>query len=116
MPLFIRPTWPDRNRDTDFEMIYREDFANPRTLSVGRIHWCYAGVPKTTPWSWHVEFHQTFGRVEPHDGLAADFESAKAAWKRCWDSACPPINWPPALRRDSDPPPAKYVYRAKIPR
>ncbi len=101
MPLFLRPTWPDSNRDTDFVVMYREPPSDlpSREIHVGRIHWCYAGVPKETPWQWHVGFFQRTGRIGPHEGVVASFDIAKAEWKRCWDSGDPPINWPPSLAR-----------------
>ena len=51
--------------------------------------------PKATPWFWAMEFHQLEGRIPPHQGVAADRESAMAAFKRCWESADIPIRRPP---------------------
>jgi len=65
-----------------------------RKIEVGRIF--LAGAPKDRPWLWSLEFYQRKGRAAPYDGNAADFESAKAAWTRCWESASIPIDSPPA--------------------
>jgi hypothetical protein len=44
---------------------------------------------------------QPRAQCAPSQGYVADFEAAKAAWKRCWESAEVPIDRPPALRRPS---------------
>jgi hypothetical protein len=87
------------SRDEDYTLIWKE--ADGRELSVGRIFHAIAGVDPETPWFWGVEFHQAQGRSKPWYGYAADFEVAKEAWKRCWESAEVPIDWPPALKRPS---------------
>ena len=40
---------------------------------------------------WTVEWHQRQGRTPPGQGNAATEDEAKAAWKRCWESADTPI-------------------------
>jgi hypothetical protein len=98
MRLFIRP---NEFTQPDYTVTYRDD--DGRALTVGRIFHANAGVPKETPWVWTVEFHQRKGRSEPHQGNAASFEDATTAWKRCWNSADMPINWPPALQLPLNP-------------
>ena len=93
MPLFIRPNQFDEPTLPDYSVIYRDDNYGAQ-LYVGRIFLARAGVPKETPWTWSVEFHQRAGRAAPHDGYEATEEAAKAAWKRCWESGNPPIYWP----------------------
>jgi hypothetical protein len=92
-PLFIRPNQFNDPIFPDYSIIYRDENLGAECY-VGRIFLAGAGVPKDTPWTWSVEFHQRAGRVEPHDGNEATEEKAKAAWKRCWESGRPPINWP----------------------
>ena len=98
MPLFIRP---NEFTQPDYTVIYRAD--DDRQINVGRIFRAGAGVPKETPWVWSVEFHQRTGRAEPHQGNAATEAEAKAAWRRCWNSADVPIRWPPALTLPKNP-------------
>jgi len=69
-----------------------------RKLEVGRIFKAPDGTAKETPWFWSVVFQQRDGRAAPHQGYVDDFETAEAEWKRCWESADAPIEWPPALR------------------
>ena len=82
----------------DYSVRYRAD--DGRELYVGRIFKSH-GI-KDLPWMWTVEFHQRKGRAEPHQGHVLTEEEAKAAWKRCWESADVPIRWPPSLARSSD--------------
>ena len=93
---FLRPNDFHTDDRPDYSAVFRAD--DGREVEVGRVFLARAGIPKDTPWVWTVEFHQRKGRAAPHDGYAADFEAAKAAWKRCWESGNPPINWPPSLR------------------
>src|SRR5262245_34130590 len=80
---------PNEFTQPDFTIWYTAN--DGRRLAVGRI---LAGAPKSTPWFWCVESHQRAGRTPPHQGYAADDETAKCEWKRCWESADVPINWP----------------------
>ena len=94
--IFLRPNGlgsPD-----DYSEWYRH--GDGRELSVGRIFLNNALVGGQTPWFWSVEFHQRRWRAEPHQGQADDLESAKAAWRKCWDSADTPIHWPPSKRQE----------------
>src|SRR4029078_2796225 len=76
---------PNENTQPDYTVFYRA--ADGRKIEVGRIFHASAGTAKETPWFWSVEFHQRGKRVAPHRGYVADFETAKAAWKRCWEPA-----------------------------
>ena len=71
-----------------------------RELHVGRIFYGPTARAGTDgePWFWSVEFHQRRGRTEPHQGICEGEALAKEQWRKCWDSADVPINWPPALR------------------
>jgi hypothetical protein len=89
MRLFIRP---NEFTQPDYTVTFRAN--DGRAITVGRIFHASAGVPKETPWTWTVEFHQRKGRAEPYQGYTASFEEATVAWKRCWYSGVPPINWP----------------------
>jgi hypothetical protein len=91
---------PNDFTQPDYTVTFKAE--DGRRLTVGRIFLASAGVPKETPWCWSVEFHQRNGRAAPHDGHAPDLEAAKAAWKRCWESAEVPIDWPPSLERAAD--------------
>ena len=88
---------PNELTQPDYSVIYKDP--DGRERSVGRIFLDNAMVSGQTPWFWSVEFHQRRGRTEPHQGQADDLEAAKAAWRKCWDSAETPIHWPPALQR-----------------
>jgi hypothetical protein len=99
--LFIRPNEFNEPARPDYSVIYRE--TDGRELTVGRIFLGRAGFPAGKPWNWAVQFHQCDGRDEPHDGYAATEQEAKFAWKRCWESADVPINWPPALQQPLNP-------------
>jgi hypothetical protein len=79
----------------DYSIVWRAD---GREFIVGRIFKANADVPRETRWVWSVEFHQRAGRTEPHQGHCATEDEAKAAWKRCWQSADVPVKWPPPLR------------------
>ena len=83
---------PNGNTQPDFTVFYTAP--DGRKLKVGRI-FCATAAPKETPWVWSVDLHQRGNRVAPHQGHCEDFESAKAAWKRYWESADVPIHWPP---------------------
>ena len=69
-----------------------------RELTVGRIFKNHGFTGGAQSWFWSVEFHQTQGRVTPHNGQVETLEEAKAAWRKCWDSADMPINWPPTMQ------------------
>ena len=100
MAIFLRPSGlgsPD-----DYTVFYRHD--DGRELSVGRIFLNNALVTGETPWFWAMEFHQRRGRPEPHQGQVDDLEAAKAAWRKCWDTADGPTHWPPSMRPDITPP------------
>jgi hypothetical protein len=81
-----------------YTVIYREE--DGRSLVVGCISSTrpYGPESEERPWAWSVEFHQWKGRQDPYSGREVTFEDATAAWKRCWDSADVPIDWPPSLR------------------
>ncbi len=64
-------------------------------LYVGRIF--KLDAIEGLPWMWTVDFHQRKGRAEPHEGHVQTEDEAKAAWKRCWESADVPIRWPPTF-------------------
>jgi hypothetical protein len=38
-------------------------------------------------WFWGVDFFHRQGRAEPHQGQVDTLDEAKAAWRKCWDSA-----------------------------
>ena len=99
MPLFLRRSDSDM---PDYSVMYRAD--DGRELHVGRIF--KPDAIKGLPWMWTVEFHQRKGRAEPHQGHVLTEDEAKAAWKRCWESADVPIRWPPSLAKPSDRRPA----------
>ena len=88
---------PNKFTQPDFTVFYTAP--DGRKLPVGRIFKATA-APQETPWFWSVEFHQRANRVAPHQGQCEDLETAKAALKRCWESADVPIKWPPALKAD----------------
>ena len=88
---------PNKFTQPDFTVFYTAP--DGRKLPVGRIFKATA-APQETPWFWSVEFHQRDYRVAPHQGQCEDLEAAKVAWKRCWESADVPIQWPPALKAD----------------
>ena len=94
MALFLRPK---ETKKPDYSVVYRA--GDGRELYVGRIFES-CGM-KGLPWMWTVEFHQRKGRPEPHQGHVLTEEEAKAAWKRCWDSADVPVRWPPSLVKPS---------------
>ena len=87
---------PNDFSQQDSDVVYKDP--DGRELGVGRI-FLDAMASGVTPWFWSVEFHQRRGRTEPHQGQADDLEAAKAAWRRCWDSANTSIHWPPSMRR-----------------
>ena len=99
MPLFLRRRDSDM---PDYWVMYRAD--DGRELCVGRIF--KPDAVKGLPWMWTVDFHQRQGRAEPHQGHVLTEDEAKAAWKRCWESADVPIRWPPSLAKPSDRRPA----------
>ena len=83
------------DRSDDYSVIWKEP---DRECYVGRIFHDPNGVSGNDgkrEWFWTVDFSQRKGRTEPHQGRADSVEEAKAAWRRCWDSAAVPINWPP---------------------
>jgi hypothetical protein len=90
MPLTIAP---NEFTQPDYTIWYTDK--DDRRLPVGRIFRARAGAPEEALWFWSVEIGQRAGRTPPHQGYAADEETASRAWKRCWQSADVPINWPP---------------------
>jgi hypothetical protein len=90
---------PNEFTQPDYSVFYTAP--DGRKLEVGRIFRASAGASHETPWFWSVVFQQRDGRAAPHQGYVADFQTAKASWKRCWESADVPIEWPPALRTTS---------------
>ena len=95
MPIFLRA---NEFSQPDYSVIYRHD--GGRELHVGRIFKDHGFVDGGGAWFWSVEFHQAQGRASPWYGRAETLEEAKAAWRKCWDSADVPIRWPPALITD----------------
>jgi hypothetical protein len=87
---------PDKFTQPDFTVFYTAP--DGRKLVVGRIFKATA-APQETPWFWSVDFHQRDNRVAPHQGHCEDLETAKAAWKRCWESAAVPFKLPPSLQQ-----------------
>jgi hypothetical protein len=83
----------------DYDVIYKDP--DGRELTVGRIFRNHALVGGERPWFWGVEFFQRKGRAEPQQGQVDGLEEAKAAWRKCWDSADTPICWPPSMQRDA---------------
>jgi hypothetical protein len=88
MPLTI-----ERNefKQPDFTIWYTAN--DERRLAVGRIFRA-SGEPDVL-WFWSVEIDQRAGRTPPHEGYEVDELAAMRAWKRCWQSADVPVNWPP---------------------
>jgi hypothetical protein len=84
MAIFLRP---NEFAQPDYCVVYRAD--DRRELYVGRI-FKNDGITGR-PWFWGLEFHQAQGRIAPWYGQAETLEEAKAAWRKCWDSArsCP---------------------------
>jgi len=64
----------------------------------GRIFRNHGLAGGERPWFWGVQFFQRRGRTEPHQEQVDTLEEAKAAWRKCWDSADTPIHWPPSLQ------------------
>ena len=75
-------------------MIYKDP--DGRELTVGRIFRNHGLAGGERPW---FDFFQRQGRAEPRQGQVDTLEEAKAAWRKCWDSADVPINWPPSMQR-----------------
>src|SRR4051812_46018117 len=94
MPIFLRHT--GLGSTEDYSVIYRQNGAPE--IEVGRIFLANKGSYNSSPWFWSVDFHKRKGRTPPHQGRAKDFQIAKAAWRRCWDSAKPSINPPPGVK------------------
>jgi len=90
MAIFL---WPNEFSQPDYSVIYRHD--GGRELHVGRIFKGHGFVGGGGSWFWGVEFHQAQGRALPFYGQVDTLEDAKAAWRKCWDSADVPIKWPP---------------------
>lgn len=89
--IVMRPT--GLGLQNDFSVVWKEP---GRERHVGRILYTENATAKGVGvWFWTVEFHQRGGREEPHQGNADSKEAAKAAWRRCWDSADVPVKWPP---------------------
>ena len=81
---------PNEFSGQGYEIIYK-DPNDGRELTVGRI-FCLGGDKQ--PWFWGITSSQRQGRAEPHQGHAETLDQATAAWRKCWDSADTPINWP----------------------
>ena len=85
---------PNGFSQPDYDVIHKDP--DGRERSVGRIfHGTSGTVGGATPWFWTVEHHQRRRRAAPHQGRCDTLDEAKAAWRRCWDSADVPIHWPP---------------------
>ena len=83
----------------DYSVIYKDP--DGREFGVGRIYRDTTGtVGGATLWFWTVEYHQRQGRAAPGQGQCDKLDEAKAAWRKCWDSADAPIHWPPSMRRE----------------
>jgi hypothetical protein len=92
---------PNQFTQPDYSVFYTAPEGRKR--EVGRIFCASAGTAKETPWFWSVEFHQRDHRARPHQGYVADFETAKAEWNRCWESAGVPIQLAGAEPQMKDP-------------
>ena len=79
-------------RQPDYSVIYTDPDGRKRV--VGRIFRNHGMVGGGQPWFWGIDYFQRKGRSKPHQGQVDTLERAKAAWRRCWDSADVPINWP----------------------
>ena len=96
---------PNEFTQPDYSVIYKDQDGRERI--VGRIYHSTSGtVGGAAPWFWTVQFHQRAGRAAPHQGRCDTLDEAKAAWRKCWDSADVPINWPPSMQRSG----ADVVY------
>jgi hypothetical protein len=74
-----------------------------RETLVGRIFCKTAGAPAGRPWFWSVDFFHRKGRAAPHQDYVASEAEAKAAWRRCWDSAATSPSAASKARPDSSP-------------
>ena len=88
---------PNEFSQPDYSVIYKSPDGRQRV--VGRIFRNHGLVGGGRPWFWGVDFFQTRGRTEPHYGQVDTLEEAKAAWRKCWDSADTSIHWPPSMQR-----------------
>ena len=94
--IVLRPT--NEFTQPDYSIVYKDP--DGRALGVSRIYRDTSGtVGGATPWFWTMEHHQRQGRAEPHQGRCDSLDEAKAAWRRCRDSADMPLHWPPSTRR-----------------
>jgi hypothetical protein len=84
---------PNGFSQPDYDVVYKDP--DGRELTVGRIFRNHALVGGERSWFWGVDFFQRKGRAEPQQGQVDRLEEAKAAWRKCWDSADTPIRWPP---------------------
>lgn len=63
---------------------------NGRELHAGRIYYgVVVSTDAATRWLWSVYGEHRRGRQAPHDGVVGSLDEAKAAFRRCWDSARP---------------------------
>jgi hypothetical protein len=85
-----RKTWGGMD---DYSMVYHD--ADGRELTVGCIFKNHGLAGDERPWLWSIEHRQRSGRAEPHHGQVDTLEEARAAWRKCWESAKVEINWPP---------------------
>jgi hypothetical protein len=76
----------------DYSLVYHH--ADGREVTVGRIFKNPGLAGGERPWLWSLEVRQRPGRAEPYHGQLDTLEEAKAAWRKCWESADVPINWP----------------------
>jgi hypothetical protein len=86
----------------EYSMVYHHP--DGRELTVGRIFKNHGLAGDERPWLWSVELQQRMGRPGPHHGQVDTLDEARAAWRKCWESARVEINWPPlkaALRMSS---------------
>ena len=87
---------PNEFSQPDYSVIYKDP--DERELTVRRIfHTTIAG--NTPVWFGRWSFTSARAEPHPHQGPASTLNEAKAAWRKCWDSADVPIHWPPSLRR-----------------
>ena len=81
---------PNDFSQPDSDVVYKDP--GGRELGVGRIYRDTTGtIGGATPWFWTVEHHQRQGRASAAQGRCDTLDEAKAAWRKCWDSADVPI-------------------------
>src|SRR4051794_12463948 len=90
---------PNDFSQPDYDVVYKDPDGRERIVGRTFRNHGLAGGART--WFWGVEFHQALGRANPWYGQVETVEEARAAWRICWDSADVPINWPPAIQRET---------------